>query len=83
MKIVQIETLRLPEHPRAVWVHVQTSEGLVGLGETYHVPGAVEAVIHDYAAPLLTRAPNCGRCRPWISPCGICWASTSASRSTT
>jgi L-alanine-DL-glutamate epimerase-like enolase superfamily enzyme len=36
-----------------LWVQVHTDTGLVGLGETYYVPGAVAAVIHDVAAPLL------------------------------
>ena len=45
MKITRIETLRLPEYPQLIWVQVHTSDGLVGLGETYHVPGAVEAVV--------------------------------------
>jgi galactonate dehydratase len=53
MIITKIETLRLPEHPHTIWVQVSTDEGLIGLGETYYIPGAVESVIHDFAAPLL------------------------------
>jgi len=53
VQIVRIDTIRLPEHPRTLWVQVHTDTGLVGLGETYYVPGAVAAVIHDVAAPLL------------------------------
>ena len=53
MIITRIDTLRLPEHPNTVWVQVHTAESLVGLGETYYIPAAVEAVIHDFAAPLL------------------------------
>jgi galactonate dehydratase len=53
MRITKIETLRLPEHPNTIWVRVHTSEGLIGLGETYYIPGAVESVIHDFAAPML------------------------------
>jgi L-alanine-DL-glutamate epimerase-like enolase superfamily enzyme len=65
MKIVALETLRLPEHPCAVWVQVHTADGLVGLGETYHVPGAVEAVIHDYIAPFLLGQSAFDRERHW------------------
>ncbi len=53
MIITALETIRLPEHPNIIWVQVHTSEGLIGLGETYYIPAAVEAVIHDFAAPLL------------------------------
>ena len=53
MKITKIETLRLGEHPRLLWVQIHTDDGLVGLGETFYVPGAVAAVIHDVAAPML------------------------------
>jgi len=57
-RIQRIETIRLGEHPRTLWVQVFTDDGLVGLGETYYVPGAVAAVIHDIAAPhLLGQSP--------------------------
>ncbi len=65
MKIVKIETLRLPDHPNTIWVHLHSSEGLVGLGESYHVAGAVEAVIHDYAAPLILGQSVFDRERHW------------------
>jgi len=67
MKIVRIETLRLPEHPTTIWVQIHTSDGLVGLGETYHVPAAVEAVIHDYAAQFLLGQSAFDRERHWQS----------------
>jgi len=65
MKITRIETLRLPEHPNALWLHVHTSDGLIGLGETYYIPAAVEAVIHDFAAPLLLGKSVYDRERHW------------------
>lgn len=65
MNIAKLETLRLPEHPNAIWVQVHTSDGLVGLGETYYIPGAVEAVIHDFAAPLLLGQSAFDRERHW------------------
>jgi galactonate dehydratase len=69
MKITKIETLwfeALPQaewaklHPKArqalpnnLWVRIHTDKGLVGLGETYYLPRAVAAIIHDIYAPLL------------------------------
>ena len=53
MKITRLETIRSTEHPNLLWLHVHTDDGLVGLGETFYIPGAVESVIHDFAAPLL------------------------------
>lgn len=51
--IARIATIRLPEQPNAVWVEISDTDGATGLGETYYIPGAVEAVVHDMAAPLL------------------------------
>lgn len=65
MNIERIETLRLPEHPNTLWVQVHTSEGSIGLGETYYIPAAVEAVIHDFAAPLLLGQSAFDRERLW------------------
>ncbi len=69
MKITRIETIRfepLPEkvwqqtHPHSrqaspnnLWVRIHTDSGLTGLGETYYLPRAVSAIIHDIFAPLL------------------------------
>jgi galactonate dehydratase len=52
-RIQRIETIRIAEQPNVVWVEIADSEGRVGLGETFYNAGAVEAVIHDMAAPLL------------------------------
>ena len=65
MRIVKIETIRLLEHPNLIWVHVHTADGLVGLGETFYIPAAVEAVIHDFAAPLLLGKSAFDRERHW------------------
>jgi len=53
MKITKIETLRLKEFGNLCWVQVHTDEGIVGLGETFFGPAAVEAYIHESAAPYL------------------------------
>ncbi|MCL6443112.1 MAG: mandelate racemase/muconate lactonizing enzyme family protein [Alicyclobacillus sp.] len=52
-RIVKFETYRWREQPNIIWVEITTESGLVGLGETYYIPGAVESVIHDMVAPLL------------------------------
>jgi galactonate dehydratase len=53
MKIVQVDTLRLDEFPNILFVEVRTDEGLTGLGETFFGAKAVEAYVHETAAPYL------------------------------
>lgn len=53
MKIRQVETIRLGEFPNLLWVRLHTDEGLVGLGETFMGADAVEAYLHEWAAPRL------------------------------
>lgn len=53
MKLTAIETLRLAEFPNICWVLLRTDEGLTGLGETFMGAAAVEAYIHETAAPQL------------------------------
>ena len=55
--IEAIETVRCQAQPNLLWARVHTSTGAVGLGETYYLPGAVERVIHDLAAPLFLGEP--------------------------
>jgi L-alanine-DL-glutamate epimerase-like enolase superfamily enzyme len=58
VKITAIETLRLAEFSNILWVRVHTDHGLIGLGETFYGPRAVEAHIHEtLAARLLGRNP--------------------------
>ena len=57
MKITAVETIRLGEFPNLLWVHIHTDEGLIGLGETFFGPCAVEAQIHETVAPLLLDKP--------------------------
>lgn len=56
MKITAIETIRLGEFPNLLFVQVHTDEGIAGLGETYFGGAAVEAYLHETAAPLLLEA---------------------------
>lgn len=53
MKIQKIETIRIAEHANICWVEVHTDQGVTGLGETFFGAEAVEAYIHETAAPLL------------------------------
>jgi galactonate dehydratase len=52
-KITKITTTRIAERPNIIWVELETSEGLSGLGEAWRGAGAVEAIIHDEIAPWL------------------------------
>ena len=53
MKVTKVETIRLDEFPNIIWIRIHTDEGLVGLGETFMGARAVEAYIHEWAAPKL------------------------------
>lgn len=53
MKINRLQTIWLDEHPNNLWLQIHTDEGLVGLGETYYVPRAIAAMIHDVFSKLL------------------------------
>ncbi len=53
MKVCEIATLRLGEFPNLLYVEVVTDDGLRGLGETFLGAAAVEAYIHETAAPYL------------------------------
>jgi galactonate dehydratase len=58
VKIIQVDTLRLREFPNVLWVEIRTDAGIVGLGETFLGSRAVEAYLHETAAPyLLGRDP--------------------------
>lgn len=69
MKITKVETIwfeAMPQRewaklnatarqalPNNLWVRIHTDTGLMGLGETYYLPRAVAAIVHDVYAPLL------------------------------
>jgi galactonate dehydratase len=53
VQVVQVDTLRLGEYPNILFVLVHTDEGPVGLGETFFGARAVEAYVHETAAPYL------------------------------
>ena len=53
MKVAKIETIRIGAYPNLLWVRLVTDDGIIGLGETFIGPEAVEAYLHETAAPLL------------------------------
>ena len=53
MRIQALETLSTTEFENILWLKVHTDEGVVGLGETFFMPRAVEAYIHETLAPKL------------------------------
>src|SRR4051794_2389478 len=52
-RITCLRTIRIPERANLLWVEIETSEGLTGLGESFRGAPAVEAVLHDQIAPWL------------------------------
>lgn len=54
MKINRIETVE--PAPGLLACRVHTDEGVTGCGESYYIPSAVAAVIHDWMAPRLLGA---------------------------
>ena len=54
MSIIRcLRTYRLPERPSLIWLELETSDGLVGLGETFRGAASVETCLHDELAPWL------------------------------
>jgi galactonate dehydratase len=65
MRITQVETIRYPAQPNILWVRLYTDDGLIGLGETYYLPGAVESVVHDMISDFLLGETPFDRERIW------------------
>lgn len=53
MKIQKLQTIWIDEQPNTMWLQIHTDDGRIGLGETFYVPRAVSAVIHDVFGNLL------------------------------
>jgi galactonate dehydratase len=51
--LTALETIRCQEWPNLLWVQVTDADGRTGIGETFYAPAAVEAILHDVAAPLV------------------------------
>ncbi len=56
MKIIRIETTRTKQISGLLLCRIYTDEGICGCGESYYIPGAVEAVIHEWMAARLLGA---------------------------
>ncbi|MEX0745944.1 MAG: mandelate racemase/muconate lactonizing enzyme family protein [Phycisphaeraceae bacterium] len=57
MKITRIETASGCRLSSSLAIcRIYTDEGIVGMGESYYIPSAVAAVIHDWMAPRLLGA---------------------------
>lgn len=65
--VAELRTVRWAAQPNLLWVQVRTSEGIVGLGETYYLPGAVESVLHELAADLIIGQPAGAITRAWTT----------------
>lgn len=52
-RITTLRTIRIEERPNLIWVEIETDEGLTGLGESFRGAQAVEAAVHELAAPLV------------------------------
>ena len=54
MSIIRsLRTYRVPDRPSLIWLEVETSDGLVGLGETFRGAVSVETCLHEELAPWL------------------------------
>jgi galactonate dehydratase len=53
VRIIALETLRPAIQPNVLLVQLHTDGGVAGLGEAFFDAGAVEAYLHDTAAPVL------------------------------
>lgn len=56
MKITRIETAESPAAPGLAICRIYTDEGIVGHGESYYIPEAVNAIIHTWMARRLLGA---------------------------
>jgi galactonate dehydratase len=65
--VAELRTVRWEAQPNLLWVQVLTSEGALGLGETYYLPGAVESVLHDLAADLVLGQPAGAITQAWTT----------------
>lgn len=58
MKIVELATLRPAAQPNLLFLRLHTDDGIVGLGESFFGPRAVEAYLHETAADVLLAATD-------------------------
>jgi L-alanine-DL-glutamate epimerase-like enolase superfamily enzyme len=51
--VTAVRTIRTAERPSLIWLELETTDGLVGLGETFRGAVSVETFLHDELAPWL------------------------------
>lgn len=67
MRITHIETIRAERQPSLMFVQVHTDAGITGLGETCVGVSAVEAYLHETAAPGLIGSDPRDIARAWTA----------------
>ena len=72
MRITKVETIRHGRLPNLLWVQLYSENGLVGLGETFYLPAAVESVIHDVIAAFLLNRADCSPESIWDQVFSYC-----------
>lgn len=72
MRITRVETVRLLEHPRLVWVLLHTDAGQIGVGETHGAAGAIARAVHDECGPLLIGEDPARVAFHWGRLCAAC-----------
>lgn len=72
MRITKVETIRHGRLPNLLWVQLYAEDGLVGLGETFYLPTAVESIIHDVIAAFILNRANCSPERIWDQVFSYC-----------
>lgn len=76
MKIVQLDTIRLEAFPNLLWLQLSGEDGTQGLGETFFLPGTVEACVHEHLAPRVLGLDSQdlelirSRCSPYVGYSG-------------
>src|SRR6478735_1457074 len=63
-----LRTYRLPDRSSLIWLELETSDGLVGLGETFRGAASVETCLHEELAPWLLG----GAARPSVPVYNTC-----------
>jgi galactonate dehydratase len=59
LRVTKVETIRHTRLPNLLWVQLHSEDGLIGLGETFYLPAAVESVIHDVIAAFVLDRSDC------------------------
>ena len=72
MRITKVETIRYAALPNLLWVQLYSDDGLVGLGETFYLPAAVESIIHDVTAAFILNQEDCSPESVWDQVFSYC-----------